>query len=171
MTEQNALKEYMIEILNTSKRNIYTILDSARDDKIYPELSGYNIEGVCLYPGQQAIDMAEVAPYLIKIQYETPFTEWILSEAFGKSWGIFIESESDLETLKKHFRQFLKVYNEEGKSVLFRYYDPRVLRVYLPTCNDKELEIIYGPVFCYYIEDENGIIVNYPKDRDDYVNS
>jgi hypothetical protein len=30
--------------------------------------------------------------------------------------------------------------------LLFRYYDPRVLRVYLPSCRPSELETVFGPV-------------------------
>ena len=36
----------------------------------------------------------------------------------------------------------------------FRYYDPRVLRVYLPTCNARELQTVFGPVLRYLVEDE-----------------
>ncbi len=44
------------------------------------------------------------------------------------------------------------VYDEEGKPLYFRYYDPRVLRAYLPTCNESELQTVFGPVNHYYAE-------------------
>ena len=47
------------------------------------------------------------------------------------------------------------VKNEGGKSIYFRYYDPRVLRVYLPTCNEGELDVIFGPVLRYVVEGED----------------
>ena len=47
------------------------------------------------------------------------------------------------------------VYNEDGKPLYFRFYDPRVFRVYLPTCNESELEIIFGPVSRYLVESED----------------
>jgi len=37
--------------------------------------------------------------------------------------------------------------------MLFRYYDPRVLRIYLPTCNAGELSTIFGPITGYIVED------------------
>ena len=37
----------------------------------------------------------------------------------------------------------------------FRYYDPRVLRAYLPTCNSEELRTVFGPIECFRTEDQN----------------
>jgi hypothetical protein len=41
-----------------------------------------------------------------------------------------------------------------GKRLMFRYYDPRVLRVYLPTCTAAELRAIFGLVERFWMEDE-----------------
>jgi len=46
--------------------------------------------------------------------------------------------------MRQHFRRFITVHDESGKPLLFRYYDPRVLRTFLPTCNAKELAEIFG---------------------------
>jgi hypothetical protein len=57
--------------------------------------------------------------------------------------------------MRRHFRSFLTVYDPDGKPLLFRYYDPRVLRVYLPTCDARELETVFGPVVAYLLEGED----------------
>jgi hypothetical protein len=48
------------------------------------------------------------------------------------------------------------IYDDKGKPLYFRYYDPRVLRVYLPTCNESELEKVFGDVSHFIIEDDGG---------------
>jgi hypothetical protein len=111
---------------------------------------------VCLYRGELPPDLAACAPYLVHLQVETAFTEWIVREGWGKHWGIFALSSSDLRVLRNHFRALLTVYDPDGKPVLFRYYDPRVLRIYLPTCNREELGTFFGPVDSYVLEDEDG---------------
>jgi hypothetical protein len=74
-----------------------------------------------------------------------------------KHWGIFLTSRADLRSLRNHFRRFLMVLDPDGRKLYFRYYDPRVLRVYLPTCNAEEREIVYGDVVeGYWCEDERG---------------
>lgn len=41
--------------------------------------------------------------------------------------------------------------------MLFRFYDPRVLRLYLPTCTSTELEQVFGPVGTFFTEDAAAI--------------
>jgi hypothetical protein len=135
-------------------------LDAARDDKIYPELVNSDIESLCLYLGEKAVELATVAPYLLELKREDPFTQWVLNNGLGKSWGIFLQSSAPFKELHRHFRKFLMVYDEEGTPLYFRFYDPRVLRVYLPTCNESELQTVFGPVTQFYVEgkEENQLI-------------
>ncbi len=135
---------------------IYAILDAARDELIYKKISESGIEILCLYHGERAVDLADVAPYLVHLEEDAPFTEWLFKKGWGNSWGIFLESSASPDQLTKHFRKFLTVYDEDGNPLYFRFYDPRVLRVYLPTCNTSELEIIFGPVNCYHLEGKEG---------------
>ena len=45
--------------------------------------------------------------------------------------------------------------DEAGRKLVFRYYDPRVLRAYLPTCFADELKTVYGGIECFYTESED----------------
>jgi hypothetical protein len=108
----------------------------------------------CLYSGELKPDLAEVAPYLVRLEPGSEFTLWVLEQGWGNHWGIFALSAADLRELRRHFRRFLTVYDPSGKPLLFRYYDPRVLRTYLPTCNPEELSTLFGPVSCYLLEGE-----------------
>ena len=42
--------------------------------------------------------------------------------------------------VRRHLRQFLQAQLPDGRVVLFRFYDPRVWRTYLPTCEPAELQ-------------------------------
>jgi hypothetical protein len=99
--------------------------------------------------------MAEVAPYLVHLEASSEFTTWVLTQGWGEHWGIFAIASADLFEMRQHFRRFLTVYDANGKPLLFRYYDPRVLRVYLPTCNAEELATVFGPVLSFICEDES----------------
>jgi len=112
-------------------------------------------ERSCLYGEDIPEALAKVSPYLVRLQPEANFTAWLISEGWGNSWGIFLESSASLETLRKHFREFLKVDDEEGKELFFRYYDPRVLRAYLPTCDESEAQTFFGPVRSFLLENED----------------
>jgi len=152
--------ENVIEILwrptpRAEPPQLYAILDGAREDRIYPALEKFEGESCCLYRGELDADLASAAPYLVKLTADDAFTSWLVTQGFGASWGIFLQSPATLDELRRHFRRFLMVYDHTGKPLYFRYYDPRVLRTYLPTCNASELTTLFGPVRRYYVEGED----------------
>jgi len=138
-----------------AESDVYAILDGASVEGLLDRLRQYEPESECLYRGELAPDLAEVAPYLVRLERESAFTDWVVDNGWGKHWGIFSMSSADLPTMRRHFRKFLTVHDSEGKPLVFRYYDPRVLRVYLPSCTSSELEAIFGPVTHYVVEGEN----------------
>jgi len=133
----------------------YAILDGASVPDLPRILERFEVEAECLFRGELESDVALAAPYLMALQPDEPFTEWLLQEGWGQHWGIFAVSKIGLRELRMHLRTLLKVYGPDMKPLYFRYYDPRVLRVYLPTCNEKELQAIFGPVLRYLMEDED----------------
>lgn len=137
---------------------VYAILDGASVEGLLDSLYRFEPEHVCLYRGEIGPDLAEVAPYLVRLDPKSAFTDWVIGKGWGNHWGIFAVSRADLSTMRRHLRRFLTVHDTAGKPMLFRYYDPRVLRVFLPTCTAAELEEFFGPALCYVLEDEE------PKD-------
>ncbi len=131
---------------------VYAVLDGASVPGLPQMLMRMNIEWVCLTPGELEPDIAQVAPYLAVLQRDAPFAEWVLQEGWGRHWGIFAISPVNLRTLRDHLRSFLTVYDPQLQPLNFRYYDPRVLRIYLPTCNSLELQTVFGPVVRYFLE-------------------
>lgn len=134
---------------------VYAILDGASVPELPQNLTRFGVAAECLFRGELEPDMAQVAPYLAVAPPNHPFTDWLLQEGWGRHWGVFAISRANLRTLRMHLRTFLKVYGPDLKLLYFRYYDPRVLRVYLPTCNAQELQTVFGPVLRYLLEDED----------------
>ena len=56
--------------------------------------------------------------------------------------------------MRRHFRTFLVVALPDERRVHFRWYDPRILRAYLPTCTGEEAAIVFGPTAQYLAEGE-----------------
>ena len=84
----------------------------------------------------------------------SPLTAWLLEAGRRQHAGILLSSTQQLPAVRRHLRRFLLVRDEAGNELFFRYYDPRVLRVYLPTCNSRELAIFFGPVARFCLEGE-----------------
>lgn len=155
MVTEEIIQSVADKLFANERMNVFAILDGAAIPKLLDELYELQSEFVCLYRGELEPDIAQVAPYLVQLDEEPHFTEWLLEEGWGKNWGIFAQSDASLRTMRRHLRSFLTVYDDEGKPMLFRYYDPRVLRVYLPTCNAEELKTVFGPVNAYWVEDKD----------------
>jgi hypothetical protein len=135
-------------------RDVWMIVDAARDKKIYWDLSNSHLECTCLYSGDIPFELEAVAPHLVQLEFEDSSTRDFIARSWGKSWGVFLNCEASMKRLRRHLRSFLLVQDWSGKRLIFRYYDPRVLRVYLPTCTSDELKSIYGPIKQFWTEND-----------------
>jgi hypothetical protein len=147
------------ELFADPELNVYAVLDGASAPDLLDHLYGDRPEFYCLFRGELEPDMAEVAPYLVQLAGDAPFTQWLLGEGWGKHWGIFAASAEEVVPVRHHFRALVSVYDETGKPLLFRFYDPRVMRTFLPTCNAGELAEVFGPVAAYRMEAEDPAVL------------
>jgi hypothetical protein len=144
---------------------VWAVLDGARDKRVYSAVVGCYTDNCCLYSGDLPSDLKLAAPYLVSLDPEDHTTRYILKHAWGNNWGIFLRSTSSMETLRRHLKKLLVVKDQRGRRLIFRYYDPRVLRVYLPTCWPAELEEVFGPVKAYLVEGaESETVIQYRLD-------
>jgi len=144
----------VLRLLFATPGDAYAILDAARAGRVLRLLKSTNLEHLILYEG--AIDplIADVAPYLVALPRSSSDTRRIVEAAWGNAWGVFCASRADIQSLRRHLRVFLTVLTESRKKMLFRYYDPRVLRPYLPSCTPEELTTFYGPIDQFVFEGE-----------------
>jgi Domain of unknown function (DUF4123)/Inner membrane component of T3SS, cytoplasmic domain len=133
---------------------LYCLLDAACDKTIPSLLALANEQKQCLYDGQSATDLANWAPYLVKLPVDSPFTKAMLDLGWGKGWASYFTSTAPFEEIRHHFRKFLMIQMQGGEEVYFRFYDPRVLREFLPTSTPEEASIFCGPVQQWLIEAE-----------------
>jgi hypothetical protein len=134
--------------------SVWAILDCARDERIYPALRKSQLDYLCLFGGRLHHQVEAAAPHIIELSPDYKFTPMLIEMAWGQSWGVFLRV-NDATNLRAHLRRFLRVRDESGRILMFRYYDPRVLRVYLPTCRTDELRTVFGPISSYAVEAED----------------
>jgi hypothetical protein len=135
--------------------HLYAILDGAAVSDLRQAIDQHGVQSICLLRGELDPELAQAAPYLVSLDSEVAFLAWLLAEGWGKHWGIFASARADFRTLRQHLRSLLYVYGPENEPLFFRYYDPRVLRAFLPTCDQRELADLFGPVDRYMMEAED----------------
>jgi pSer/pThr/pTyr-binding forkhead associated (FHA) protein len=153
----------VLEILRSQKEPLYAILDAARDPMVYLRIHECQEQKQSLYEGPGAARLAFVAPYLISLPKGSPSLEQLVREGWGQSWGVYLASSERFAAVRKHFRRFLLVKSaEDGRTLYFRFYDPRVLRVFLPTCDPFETAEFFGPIGAFLMEaDDPGTLLQF----------
>lgn len=155
IAKEETIESVAHHLFSEQEANVYAVLDGASAQGLLDKLYGLSPTFCCLFRGELQPDMAEVAPYLVQLEQGSEFTNWVIGQGWGNHWCIFASSEANFRQLRTHFRTFLIVYDETGRPLRFRYYDPRVLRTFLPTCTTEEVTTIFGPVTSYILEDAN----------------
>jgi len=136
---------------------LYAILDAARDKRIKKMLEAQRASPFqSLYEGKQGEELADYAPYIVRVYPDSPLVEKLIEDGWDKSWGIFLRCPLSILEVRRHFRHFLMVKDETGEEFYFRFYDPRVLRVFLPTCTQDQRLEFFGPVERFLMEDDRG---------------
>ena len=144
-----------VNYLNKQEGDLFCLLDAARDEKILLLLQKSNARYMSLYQGESQNQLAHVAPYLVQFGKDDIFLERLLRNGWGKRWCAFFTSDAPFALLRKHFRKFLFVKEESGETVYFRFYDPSILRTFLPACNAEELKEFFGQIKHFFTESEN----------------
>jgi hypothetical protein len=142
------------DLLAKDFQPLYALLDASREPSVLKVILESKEEHQSLYQGPQGAQLAHFAPYLVRVPQKSLLLDTLVEQAWSKSWGVFVTSDTPFKDLRTHFRHFLTVKLPDGQQVYFRYYDPRVLRLFLPTCLPEETTQFFGPVKHFLIEAE-----------------
>ena len=151
--ELAGIRDRVIQLLRQQPGALYALLDAARDPRVLARLANSGEEYQSLYEGPKGEAMADFGPFLVCLRKDASLLETLIHEGWGNCWGVYLICDQPFKEVRKHFRNFLTVRLPDGKEVYFRFYDPRVLRVFLATLNREETEAFFGPVRAYYMED------------------
>lgn len=124
----------------------FALLDAARGPGARSLLLQFEDLSYSLYDGRAGERLAEVAPYLVKLRPDSQLLRTWLSEHWGQAFGYVLETDVPFKALRRHLRKFLKVSDSRRRRMYFRFYDPRVLRTFLPTCAPPEIVELFGPI-------------------------
>lgn len=156
MATQNLVEVLSAHLFADTGARVYAVLDGAAIPDLLEKCEEHSVEPVCLYRGDLIPDLAKVAPYQVTLERDSPFARWLLREGWGRHWGIFAVSRAGWRPMREHLCGLIMVYDPDYQPLYFRYYDPRVLRVYLPTCDAEELQALFGPISRLLCEDGEG---------------
>ncbi|MEO6670262.1 MAG: DUF4123 domain-containing protein [Ferruginibacter sp.] len=96
--------------------------------------------------------LLDVSPHIFSLSEDSEFSNWYFENGWGKSWGLVIIAKMSFEDCWIHFRRFLIIKTDDKRELYFRFYDPRVLKIFLPTCDKNQILEFFGPVESFICE-------------------
>jgi hypothetical protein len=124
----------------------YLLLDGAQIDRLVARLYGLEESPSLhlLYQQSTYEALADVGPLLVAVR---PHSE--LAQVFNQEWrataGIWLESDASEGDLAGYLRSLIHA-QVDGATVLLRYYDPRIMQLWLGAMDADERDPLMGPV-------------------------
>ena len=149
--------------INFLKKNfadcrMYCLIDAAGDKDIISKLQTSDTHYYCLlkkgvhYNGERLLpELAAVAPYLMLCD-KGSFPEKFIDENWGKNRIILLFSTCAVYNVINALSDLLLVNEPDGTISYFRFYDPRVLRSFLPECPVEMVGKFFGMIRSFVVE-------------------
>lgn len=151
----------------------YAILDAAKVMGLVEMLETSGLDHTCLFKGEAAQELRDVAPYLVRLEEANAFTRNLFTkgDAGWQMWdrepGIYLRSQASLDELRRHFRKFTKAQDEHGKWLYFRFWDRGAQEAIAHAVRDRlhEIERLFitshsDQIMCAYFPSCNTIITS-----------
>ncbi len=127
-------------------QKLYVLLDCASDKELPECVLNLDKQAKChsLFDKTPLAEIADTGPFLIEVNQNSAVFAYLLAKMSEHPWGYFILSHDDIETLNNRLQVFLNIKMPEGKSCLFRFYDPRVMFNQLQILSNERLSSLIG---------------------------
>lgn len=147
--------------------NAYAVVDGASRLDLAETLFDNPAEHTCLFIGTLDPEVAAVAPWLIALEPDATIVERLL-EGWGRSQAIYLLSRLSLVKLRTKLRTLTLAEIPDGRTVFFRFYDPRVLRASAPLLDAAQRARFFarGDVAAYFFEAEDGSALRFAPDSE-----
>ena len=159
MPAKESIEQPLKDILfKNTDLNTYAIVNGAGSDKILMNLVAWEPEHRILYSEYEAEELEEAAPWLVKLNLEEPYTEWLLEECYGERLLLFFQSIEDIYTLATHFQDYTKIGFPDGQGDwqpgYFSFYDPGIFKAWVSSLTEEEIPEFHKPVNNFWFESE-----------------
>lgn len=100
----------------------------------------------CLERGALSPQAMAQAAYIVELRAASPFTDWLLGEATTTyaGWGLVMPSMRPLLPMREHCRDLGDVVTPDGQRRPWRWYDPELLGLLLPSFSPSQLDEVFA---------------------------
>lgn len=160
-----AQKKLFLDGLDAEPEPLFAVVDPTRSLRVLQLLRESVDYNRSLYEGAGGDTLAGEAPYLVEFSGKrSKLVTALVTEGLMRRWGIFLTSSRPFREVRRHLRRFLIVKEEgTGDRLYFRYYDPVVLRAFLPTCSARQSSDFFAEVSAFLAEGDRGELFRFTE--------
>lgn len=151
--------------MTTQVPSLYAVLDPARAPEIYPVMRALAPDNQCLF-GNLAPEVSQVSPHVMALPEGGKLLTWWRAAGRGQAWGIACRTAIGLDGLRVHLKKFTRARLPDSSLVLFRFWDPRVLAIFMAHSTAAEQQRFFGPIEAMYGEDEAARTITWRRRAD-----
>jgi hypothetical protein len=147
------------QVLTSESRRLFAVYDGARDaPRLFERLEQSGLPMACLIGGPLTSPLREAAPWCVQIDPSSLAARTIFRDYWGRAASIFVGASPEIGVVavSRQLKQLLRVQLPSGSRAMFRFYDPRVLRVFLPTCDQEQWRVVMGSHESLWCESADG---------------
>jgi hypothetical protein len=151
---------------------LYAVVDAAANSAIYPGLLALaSVEEITsLYDGNAARVCADAAPYLLALDADGAAATWLAATPWLNDATIFLRSRAAMPEVRTRLRRLTRVGAPDGRVLLFRFYDPIILRAFLPTCDIQQAAEFFDDIDEYLVFDGD-VLMRFSRAEDGRIAS
>ena len=137
---------------------LFGVVDCARAPALYEHVARLTPEAAdCLFAGKVDEELRRASPHIVELAPQDPLSRLWRTEGWGQAWGVLVFSQGTLASVRRRLRHFTLARLPDGSGpMLFRFWDPRVLRVYLPLVEPDAIGAWFEGIDRYMVESEDG---------------
>jgi hypothetical protein len=136
---------------------LYALIDCAQDDSLFPMIC-HEAAQRSLFAGTLSPALIGATPHIVRLDEGRPLRGLVETKGWQQNWGIVCASAAPLLEVRRMFRRNLQAYLPDSRSVLFRFYDPRVWVPYIESCPPEDLPRWFGLVTDYWAPWQGGTV-------------
>ncbi len=147
-----------------SQNKRYYIIDAASESIEIDDLIQAYGPSVCILKSNYDGQFVDVGPHLFGSTEK--LDELMLNEKWGKGSYTLVSFTKDKQNLIQILKNNSEIVTEQDEVMFFRYYDPRILRIFLPIFDKQQLKEFFGTISEFMCEDEDpgyGLIFHLDK--------
>ena len=135
--------------------NTYLVVDATlrKDITGFFDLDSIDVPVKCLFTGDAAEELKEVAPYLIDLTLSKEalnnkdkipsFHRDFFESHWNQGTGILVRTIAAMDEVHYHLRKFTQVQDDNGKVFFLRFWHGMTLHYFLSACNERELDSFF----------------------------